>query len=506
MILIGIGIIAVLFVIFIAMSYVKCPPDMVYLISGVRKEAKVVTGKATLRIPFLERIDRIPLKLIQIDVKTNNVPTNDFINVDVDAVANVRISTKPELIRVAAKHFLNQNTSEISNNVQQILEGNMREIIGQMQLVDLVNNKQLFSQKIQENAMDDIEKLGLEIVNLNVQNCTDDNDAIVNLGVDNLVKIQKDAKIAKAKAEKEIKIAEAQADEEGAKARAEADAKIAEQNKELQLKKAQYKIEQDNKKAEADAAYGIQQAQQMKTVNETQVAAEVAKAEKMTELKEREVALKEKELDALVRKQADAEKYAAEVKAEAEKIVRKQQAEADLIEAENMAQARIAEAKAKKEADELEAQGIRAKLEAEAAGKKAILEAEAAGIKAKALAEAEGIDKKAEAMRKYGEAAVVEMIMAALPSIAKNVAEPLSKVDKITMYGEGNSAKLISDIVNGTTQITEGISSGMGIDIKSLIMGALGGKLASQTPDTPNVVVVQPTAEAPAKTEAPSEE
>lgn len=479
MILIGIGIIAVLFIIFIAMSYVKCPPDMVYLISGVRKEAKVVTGKATLRIPFLERIDKIPLKLIQIDVKTNNVPTNDFINVDVDAVANVRISTKPELIRVAAKHFLNQNTSEISNNVQQILEGNMREIIGQMQLVDLVNNKQLFSQKIQENAMDDIEKLGLEIVNLNVQNCTDDNDAIVNLGVDNLVKIQKDAKIAKAKAEKEIKIAEAQADEEGAKARAEADAKIAEQNKELQLKKAQYKIEQDNKKAEADAAYGIQQAQQMKTVNETQVAAEVAKAEKMTELKEREVALKEKELDALVRKQADAEKYAAEVKAEAEKIVRKQQAEADLIEAENMAQARIAEARAKKEADELEAQGIKAKLEAEAAGKKAILEAEAAGIKAKALAEAEGIEKKAMAQAKMKDASIIEMICQALPQIAKEVSTPLNNIDSITMYGD-QSSKLIESGTQNIDKILKVAEDSLGLDLKSMITGFAASKALSK--------------------------
>ena len=290
-------------------SYVKCPPDMVYLISGLKKEPRVVTGKATLRIPFLERIDRVPLKLIQIDVRTNRVPTNDYINVDVDAVANVRISSKPELIRIAAKHFLNQGTGEIATNVQQILEGNMREIIGQMQLTDLVNNKQLFSQKIQENATDDIEKLGLEIVNLNVQNVTDDNDAIVNLGVDNLVKIQKDAKIAKAKAEKEIKVAEAAADEEGAKARAEADAKIAEQQKDLQLKKAQYKIEQDKKKAEADAAYKIKEQEQLKTVNQAAVDAEVAKAERMTELKEKEVALKEKELDALVRKQADAEKY-----------------------------------------------------------------------------------------------------------------------------------------------------------------------------------------------------
>ena len=119
--------------------------------------------------------------------------------------------------------------------------------------------------------------------------------------------------------------------------------------------------------------------------------------------------------------------------------------------------------------------------------------AEAAAIKAKAEAEAEGLLKKAEAMKKYGEAAVIEMIMAALPEIAKNVAEPLSKVDKITMYGEGNSAKLISDIVNGTTQVTEGISAGMGIDIKSLILGALGGKIAAD--NNPVVVVQQDAAE-----------
>ena len=468
-VIIGIAV-ALVFVLLFIMSYVKCPPDMVYLISGIRKEAKVITGKATLRIPFFERIDKIPLKLIQIDVQTSNVPTNDFINVDVDAVANVRISTKPELIRIAAKHFLNQGTNEIATNVQQILEGNMREIIGQMQLVDLVNNKQMFSQKIQENATDDIEKLGLEIVNLNVQNCTDDNDAIVNLGVDNLVKIQKDARISRAQAEKEIKIAESLADEEGAKARAEADAKIAEQQKELALKKSAYKIEQDNKKAMADAAYEIQKAEQMKTVNENQVAAEVAKAEKMTELKEREVALKEKELDAIVRKQADAEKYAAEQKAQAEKLVRQQQAEAELIEAENDAKAKVAQAKAAKEAAELEAQGIKAKLKAEAEGKKAVLLAEAEGVKAKALAEAEGIEKKAEAQAKMKDASIVEMIMQALPQIAKEVATPLNNVDSITMYGD-QSSKLIESGTQNIDKVLKIAEDSLGLDLKSMIAG-----------------------------------
>lgn len=474
-VIIGAVILALIGLLFVA-SYVKCPPDMVYLISGVRKEAKVVTGKATLRIPFLERIDKIPLKLIQIDVKTSNVPTNDFINVDVDAVANVRISSKPELIRIAGKHFLNQGTNEIANNVQQILEGNMREIIGQMELVDLVNNKQLFSQKIQENATDDIEKLGLEIVNLNVQNCTDDNDAIVNLGVDNLVRIQKDARISRAQAEKEIKIAESSADEEGAKARAEADAKIAEQQKELALKKSTYKIEQDRKKAEADAAYEIQKAEQMKTVNENQVAAEVAKAEKLTELKEREVALKEKELDALVRKQADAEKYRAEQEAAAAKVVRQNQAEAELIEAENAAKARVAEARASKEAAELEAEGIKAKLQAEAEGKKAILEAEAAGIKAKALAEAEGIEKKAEAQAKMKEASIVEMITKVLPDIAKEVSTPLANVDNITMYGD-QSTQLIENNTQKIDQILKVANDSLGLDLKSMIAGFAANKL-----------------------------
>ena len=453
------GVVAILLIIFIAISYVKCPPDMVYLISGIKKNPRIIVGKATLRIPFFERVDKLTLELIQIDIKTNNVPTSDFINVNVDAVANVRIPNNEELIRVAARHFLNQDSRYIAENVQQVLEGNMREIIGQMPLVDLVNNKQLFSQKIQENAQDDINNIGLEIVNLNVQSCTDDNDAIENLGIDNLVRIQKTAKIARANSEKEIKVAEAEADEQGNKARVEADEKIAEQNKNLALKKSEFKIEQDNKKAMADAAYEIQKAEQMKTVNENRVSAEIAKAEKMTELKEKEVALKERELDALVRKQADAERYAAEIKAQADKAVIIQNAEANMEKAKKDA-----------EAAKLEAQGIQAKLEAEAAGKKAILLAEAEGVKAKALAEAEGIEKKAEAQKKMGEASIVEMICAVLPQIAKEVSTPLNNIDSITMYGD-QSSKLIESGTQNIDKILKIAQDSLGLDLKSILAG-----------------------------------
>ncbi len=465
-----VAVVIVLLIGLVAMSYIKCPPDMVYLISGLKKEPRVIIGKATLRIPFFERVDKLTLELIQIDVRASKVPTADFINVDVDAVANVRIPKNSELIQVAARHFLNQGSSYIGNNVQQVLEGNMREIIGQMQLVDLVNNKQIFSQKIQENAMDDINNIGLEIVNLNVQSCTDENNAINDLGIDNLVKIQKTAKIAKAESEKEIKIAESKADEEGMKARAEADAKIAEQQKDLEIKKAQFKIEQDKKKAEADAAYAIQEAEQQKSINESTVAAEVAKAERMADLKEREVVLKERELDALVRKQADADKYAAEQKAQAEKLVRQQKAEADLIEAENSAKARVAQAKANKEASELEAEGIKAKLQAEADGKRAMLLAEAEGIKAKALAEAEGIEKKAEAQAKMQQASVVEMIVNRLPDIAKEVSAPLSNIDSITMYGD-QSTELIENNTQKIDKILKVAEDSLGIDLKSVVAG-----------------------------------
>lgn len=475
-----IAVAVLLLVLFIMASYTKCPPDMVYLVSGLRKEPRVIIGKATFKIPFFERVDKLTLELIQIDVRTSSVPTADFINVDVDAVANVRIPKDNDLIQVAARHFLNQSSDYIARNVQQVLEGNMREIIGQMQLVDLVNNKQIFSQKIQENAKDDIKAIGLEIVNLNVQSCTDENNAINDLGIDNLVKIQKTAKIAKAESEKEIKIAESKADEEGAKARAEADAKIAEQQKDLEIKKAEFKIEQDRKKAEADAAYSIQQAQQQKSINESTIAAEVAKAEKETELKEKEVALKEKELDALVRKQADAERYAAEQKAEAEKNVRIQEAEADLADAERGAKARVAQAKAEKEANELEAQGIKAKLVAEAEGKKAILLAEAEGIKAKGLAEAEGIEKKAEAQAKMKEASIVEMITAVLPEIAKEVSVPLSNIDSITMYGD-QSTKLIEENTQKIDKILNVAKDSLGLDLKSVLAGFVGANAISNT-------------------------
>lgn len=452
-------IIVIAVILILASGYVKAPPDVAYIISGIRKTPRVLIGRAGIKIPFLERVDKLIVRQVSIDIKSEGyIPTNDFIGVDVDAVAKVRVKTDPAGIQLAMKNFLNMREEDFSCAIADSLQGNMREIIGTISLKEICNDRKKFGDEVQAKAQTDMSALGIEIISCNIQRVTDENSLINSLGQDNMSKIQKDAAIAKAEAERDVAIAQAQAAKASNDAKVEAEMQIAQKQNDLSIRKAELKVQEDTKKAEADAAYKIQEQEQNRSIETATVNAQIAKAEREAELKNREVEVKKNALDAEVRAQADADLYR-----------RQKEAEAQLFERQKEAEARKAEADAIKYAREQEAAGIAA-----------VGAAEADVIRAKSLAEAEGIDKKAEAMKKYGDAAIVEMVMNALPDIAKNVAEPLSKVDKITMYGEGNSAKLLGDIVNGTTQVTEGIASGMGIDIRSLLAGALGGHIAAK--------------------------
>ena len=451
------------------MGYVKAPPDQAYIISGLKKDGKILIGRAGIKIPFFERLDKLYLGQMTVDIKTEqSVPTNDFINVNVDAVAKVRISPTPEGIKLAAKNFLNKKAVDITRDLQDSLQGNMREIIGTLSLKEINTDRDSFSDQVMQKASKDMDKLGIEILSCNIQNVTDENGLIRDLGADNTSLIKKNAAIAKAQADRDVAIAQAEADKAANEARVLSDTEIARMNNELEIKKAELKIISDTKKAEADAAYTIQQQEQQKSIETATVNAQIAKAERDAELKKQEVEIAKQKLDAEIRAQADAERYRMEQEAQADLFKRQKDAEAKRYEEEQAAEAAKKAAEAAKYAKEQEAAGIAA-----------VGKAEAEAIQAKALAEAEGIDRKAEAMKKYGQAAMVEMVMQALPEIARNVAEPLSKVEKITMYGEGNSAKLLQDIINGTTQITEGFTEGMGIDVKSLLSGLLGGKIAA---------------------------
>ena len=223
-----------------------------------------------MKLPFLERMDKLSLKLIAIDVKTTNaVPTADYINIQVDAAVNVKISSEPSRLALAAQNFLNQNTQYIASIAREVLEGNMREIVGRMRLEEMVSDRQKFANLVKENAEPDLAAMGLDIVSFNVQNFSDGNGVIEDLGIDNISQIKKKAAIAKAEAEKEIAVAKAEADRQANDARINSEREIAKKNNELALQKAELKKMEDTKKAEADAAYSIQQQQQRKTIEIT---------------------------------------------------------------------------------------------------------------------------------------------------------------------------------------------------------------------------------------------
>lgn len=447
--IIGIIVTVVVLVIllFMAIGYVKAPPDMAYIISGVKKKSKVVIGKASIRIPFFERLDKLNLRLIPIDVKTSNaVPTADYININVDATVNVKNSNNPEKLRLAAENFLNKNTEYIAGVAREVLEGNVREIVGKMKLEEMVSDRQKFANLVKENAEPDLAAMGLDIISFNVQNFVDGNEVIENLGIDNIVKIKKAAAIARAESERDIKVAQASADKESNDAAVAAQTEIAKKQNELAIKKSELQMEADTKKAMADAAYDIQKEEQRKTIEVATANADIAKQEREIELKQKEVAVTEQSLEAEVKKKAEANKYAAQQQAEAQR-----QAEAQKAEAEAMRYAK----------------------EQEAAGIRAVGEAEASAIQAKGIAEAEAMEKKAEAYAKYNKAAVAEMMIKVLPDIAAKVAEPLGQIDKITIIGGGDGENGVGKVAGNVpvvmAKVFESMKEATGIDLSEII-------------------------------------
>ena len=439
-------------------GYLKAPPDVAYIISGLGKK-RILVGKAGWRVPFFERVDRLSLRVMQVDVKTSEaVPTNEFINVTVDGVANIKISSQREYLERAAEALLGMKQGELISMVTQVLEGNMREIVGSVGLKEMVQDRQGVAKKITENVVPDMQKLGIEVVNFNIQNFKDAAGTIENMGVRNVEQIRKDAQIAKANAQRDVAIATANAQQEANAVRVEAEKKIAEQNAALSVQQADMKVRADTKKAEADAAYSIQQEEQRKTIEIAKTNADIARREKEAELAEKDIAIKERQLDAEVRKQADALKYQAEKQAEADLIKRQKDAEAKKYEALQAAEAKKAEAAALRFAMEQEAEGIRAK----------------------GLAEAEAIEKKAEAQKKMGEASVLEMYLNALPEVVKNAATPRASTEKIVMYGEGNSTKVVRDVMSSANQVMEGVKESTGIDLPAIIAGYAGGAVAAK--------------------------
>ena len=489
-----IGAIIILVIAILASGYLKAPPDTAYVISGVRKKPRILVGQAGIRIPFFERVDKLALGAIQIDVKTKTaVPTAEYINVKVDSTVSVRVGKEPEMIALAAQNFLNVNRDTIASKINDLLEGNIREIVGAMKLTEMVSDRKSFSDKVQNNVVPDLARFGLELVSFNVQNFFDENGVIENLGIDNVEQIRKNAAIAKSDAQREISIAEAENAKVSNDAKVKAAEEIAKRNNDLAIKQAELKQESDTKKAQADAAMAIEAENQRKAQEIATANANLARQEKEIELKEREVAVKEKTLEAEIKKTAEAQKFAEQQKADAKLYATQKAAEADLFERQRQAEAAMVEAEKKAAADlalaEADAKAKKALAEAlevegkaKAAAAQALGLAEAEAIRAKAEAEAKGMLEKAAALKEYGDAArqqmeldAVKVLYEQLPAIAEAIGRGYAGAD-IHLIGS-DSGQLAGNMMGNITQSIEGFKGATGVDPMSVISGMLGAKI-----------------------------
>lgn len=489
------ALIALAVIILLASGYTKAPPDMAYIISGVRKKPRILIGQAGIKIPFFERLDKLSLGAIQIDVKTKTaVPTAEYINVRVDSTVAVRVGRSGEMIALAAQNFLNINRDTIGAKINDLLEGNVREIVGQMKLTEMVSDRKAFSDKVQANVVPDLAKFGLELVSFNVQNFSDEGGVIDNLGIDNVEQIRKGAAIAKSNAQREIAVAEAENDKAANDAKVKAATEIAKKQTEFAVEKAAMQEQADTAQAKADAAKAIEAEHQRKEHEIAVANANLARQEKEIELKEREVAITERKLEAEIKKKADADKYAAQQVADAKAYAAQKAAEADLYEREKLAEAARIEAEKKAAADlalataEAEAKkalaaAIKAQGEAEAAAEQAKGLAEAEAIRAKAEAEAKGMLEKAEALKQYGDAAkqqmeldAVKVLYEQLPAIAEAIGKGYAGAD-IHLIGN-DSGQLAGNMMGNMTQIIEGFKGATGVDPMSVISGMIGAKIA----------------------------
>ena len=463
-----IGLVVLVLLLLFFPRYRKVPPNEALVISGpirrsykVRDESgevvakkfgyRIVRGGATFIIPILERVDRLHLGLMQVDIKTTQpVPSQEYISVMVDGVANIKIGSDDVSIATAAEQFLNWKQADIATVAQQVLEGNMREIIGRMLVSDLVQNRDKFALETSRAANYDMGNMGLEIINLTVQNFRDNDGVVETMATKNIVEKERDAQIAKAAAE-----------QEGHAAMVEAQTKIAEQEKNLALKQAEFKVMSDHEKARADLAYQVAEQSNRKELEEERANAELVRLQKETELQRQQVEIEREKLSVEIREKAEAERDARVFRAEAEKAERQAIADAELYEAQKAAEA----------------------------------------ILLKGKAEAEAIELKAKAMQQYGQAAMLEMVIEKLPDVARAIGEPLSQTEKIIMFGEGATTGLTRDVTGSMMQTFEAMKASVGLDIPKMLTTISTGGLVGRS-----VEEALGAQEAPAAQEAAAEE
>lgn len=382
--------------------------------SGGRR-IKIVRGGGAFILPVFQQSNFLSLLSSKLDVSTPEVYTSRGVPVLADGVAIIKIGGSVEDVVTAAEQFLGKPIDALRKEAQEVLEGHLRAILGTMTVEELYQNRDKFAQEVQAVAALDLKKMGLQIVSFTIKDVRDKQGYLEALGRPRIAEVLRDADVAEASAKRDARIQKAKADEEAQKAELIRDTNVAEAMKGKELKVAAFKRDQDTAKAEADQAYAIQTAKSKQVTVEEEMKVELVRKELEIDLQEKETQRRQKEFDANVKKKADADRYAIEQAAEAEKAKRLREAEAD--------------------AEQKRLQG-----NATADARRAEGTAEADVIRLRGLAEAEAKEKLAEAFAKFGEAAVLDILVKMLPELAGKIAEPMKAIDKLTVVDTGNGA------------------------------------------------------------------
>jgi flotillin len=452
--------------------YTKVGPNQVLVVSGKRhryvdpdgtehfRGFRIVKGGGTFVYPIVEKVDILSLELLTIDVQTPEVYTSKGVPVKVDGVAQIKVKGDDISVATAAEQFLSKSTDEIKNVATQTLEGHLRAILGTMTVEDIYQNRDAFASKVQEVAAGDMANMGLTIVSFTIRDIRDGQGYLEALGKPRIAQVKRDAQIAQAEADRDAMIRSAQATQAGQEAKFVADTKIAEAQRDYQANVAQYQAAVNQKKAEADLAYDLQKFKTGQLVKAEEVQVNIIEKQKQIELQQQEILRKQRELEAMVQKPADAERYRVETLANAKKFQ---------LEAEAAGAAAAAKATGFANADVAKATGL-----AEAEASKARGLAEAAIIEAQGAATAEAMKLKAESFKQYNEAAVIEMIVRILPDVAGKVSEPLAKTEKMVIINSGNgqgggASKVTGDVTQIISQLPPVIESLTGIKFEKLL-------------------------------------
>jgi flotillin len=413
-------------------------------------------------------VDDLSLEIITIDVNTPDVPTVEGVPVTVDGVSQIKIGSDEVSIRTAAIQFLSRTEEQIKHVAHETLAGHLRAILGTLTVEQLYRDREAFAQKVQEVSGEDMINMGLVIVSFVIKDISDAEGYLEALGRPRIAQVKRDATIGEAEASRDATIRSAVARQEGEAAKYKAETKIAESQKDYEVQKANYQAEVNRRRAESELAYTLQQNIENQKVKAEEVQIEVISKQKQILVQEQEVARRERELDATVRKPAEAEQFKVRTLADARKYQLQTEASG-------------------------EADAIRARGEGEASAAKAKGLAGAEVTRQQGLAEAEATLKKAKAWEQYTQAAIIQQVIDALPEIASAISAPLAQTERIVVIsnGEGGdtgagASRITKDITNIISQVPATVEALTGVNLMDALGNLRGVKQSDQksSPET----------------------